>query len=221
MYQIESVFIGESQPNHTSSQAEIKLETRNKNIVGDIIRLAPHQFKLNCIRCSKTFQHFLEFTLHIEDHFMQNDAFILHNTSMKDENFIHGDMKFDETIIPVELINECQLDSECELEHNIPLKKSKLHANDAHDDSPSKHTEIREKRDGSYESVSKKYKCMICGVYCVSKSNLKIHSPARFASKVSVVCIMYKSILKRFISKPFQQMKFVKLKIHSNKLFDR
>lgn len=114
MYQIESVFIGESQPSsHISSQTEIKLETINGNRVGDIIRLAPKNFTLNCVQCSKTFQHFPEFTLHIEEHFRQNEAFM----SYKEENCTQNDIKFDE-IVPVELIAECQFGSECELDED-------------------------------------------------------------------------------------------------------
>lgn len=110
MYQIESVFIGESQvSSHISSQTEIKSETINGNRVGDIIRLSPKMFTLNCVQCSKVFQHFPEFTLHIEEHFMQDEAFI----SYKDGNFIQNAIKFDETV-PVELIAECDFGGDCE-----------------------------------------------------------------------------------------------------------
>lgn len=175
MYQIERVFIGESVPSCTPAQPQIKLETRTSNIVGDIIRFAPNQFKLNCIQCCQTFQQLYEFTLHIEDHFLQNDGFI------KDENFTPSDMKFDETIVPVDLI------SECDLEQNTPSLRSTPYVNDAFDNCLSELFEPAEdlkENDGSHERfVSNKHKCTICGIDCVSQNNLKQHMTAHGKEK--------------------------------------
>lgn len=122
MYQIESVFIGESQPSsQISLDTEIKSETINENRVGDIIRLAPKTFTLNCVQCSKAFRDFPEFTLHIEEHFMQNEAF----TSCKDGNLIQNDIKFDE-IVPVELIDEGDFGGECELDDDVDYCRKDL-----------------------------------------------------------------------------------------------
>lgn len=220
MYQIESVFIGENQPhNHNLSQTEIKLETVNKNRVGDIVRLAPNNFTLNCIQCSQTFQHFPEFTLHIEEHFVQNVAFI----SNKNKNYIQNDIKFDETV-PVELISECQFDIDYEFEEdanycssdfikseqNIPSLQSKSNVNDNDEadeiglgqttkerNSVSNtvvHHQSNEKSIKHKKLDDKKYKCMICGICCASKNNLKLHSTGH-ANEQDVFCLI---CMKRF-----------------------
>lgn len=200
MYQIESVFIGESQVNNCIPyRTGINSEAINRNRVGDIIRLAPNNFTLNCVQCSKKFQHFPEFTLHIEEHFMQNDAFILY----KDKHFIQNDIKFDETV-PVELISECQFDIECELEDDANYCGKDFikneHESQNHLESKSNYIDGAGKiglqqsskeckpfldtvnrqsneKNGKYKKLDdKKYKCMICGVCCESKNNLKVHS---------------------------------------------
>lgn len=191
MYQIESVFIGESQPNGGTLKTEVQIQTINNNKVGDVTRLAPNNFTLNCVRCSKTFQHFPEFTLHIEEHFLQSDSII---ASHADGNEKERITKYDETVSE-ELIKGCQFDIEYEPEDDIDYSGFiKNESNDRQVECESSANQIKNETDQqsienleptldlselvegvTYQQVNKKYECMICSVKCASKNNLKIH----------------------------------------------
>lgn len=155
MYQIESVFIGESLLNcNISPETKTKLKSRHENIVGDIIRVASNQYKFNCIRCAKAFEHFTQFTLHIEDHFMGTAGLSLQNTIIKDEQFMQSDIKFDETILPMELISESPFDIESELSQNI---------------SSNIIIKVDRENGGPSQEITSKY------INCMTKSDSKTH----------------------------------------------
>lgn len=191
MYHIESVFIGESQPDNGELRPEIQFETINKNKVGDVTRLAPNTFALHCVRCSKTFQHFPEFTLHIEEHFFQSNSLHVVNSN---ENDTKSSIKFDE-IVPAEFTNMCQFDVEYEAEDDNQLSEFIKNENNhqviesdcstINSKSVTYHQSIDELEpvfdlseliEGvTYQKVDNKYECITCGVKCTSKNNLKIH----------------------------------------------
>lgn len=111
MYQIESVFIGESQQGDASIKTEVQIETINNFKVGDVTRVAPNNFTLNCVRCLQTFRHFPEFTLHIEEHF--EDVFKSHSINEKALKKVISET---DGVLQEELVKDCGINEEYELE---------------------------------------------------------------------------------------------------------
>lgn len=218
MYQIESVFIGESHANCEPNQLQI--ETINKYKVGDVTRLSPNNFALNCVQCSQTFQHFPEFTLHIEEHFMQSDAFVGEKKCA---------IKFDDVTpaVPDELIKDYQLGIEYELEDNIDYNEFMKGENQDEQTSIEYKTAIKDEihepslpppstaaaaplipfestkpiEGVTYKKVNTKFECLVCRIKCTSKQNLQKH----FAVHTKIKNISCPICMKGFITVHYAQ----------------
>lgn len=75
MDQLESVFIDEgriiTENNGNFCQS---LDGESKKLkIGEIFQLENKTLSLSCIRCYETFQYFTEFSLHIQEHYLQGD----------------------------------------------------------------------------------------------------------------------------------------------------
>lgn len=190
MYQIERVFIGDDQ----QDGALIKTESLNNFKVGDVTRLAPHRFTLNCVQCSKSFQHFPEFTLHIEEHFLQGDILIASNVNavknetkpvevmqvefvdhneFNDENGLDGmnysdfiEMENYDQSLPLQIESELQNDGNDE-----PVKEIQLKIENTEET-----LDLSQFTEGvTYKRSGNAYECLTCGFKSPMKSNLKSH----------------------------------------------
>ncbi|XP_031626542.1 PR domain zinc finger protein 5-like [Contarinia nasturtii] len=206
MYQIESVFIGESQQGEEALiKTEVQTEIINCFRVGDVTRMAPNQFTLNCSQCSKSFYHFPEFTLHIEEHFLLGDVFIS-STATVDDSFINNVLKskriVNEDVVkidytdenePMEIVgDDIEYDNSfIEIEKNDTETMVEYRANDNDDHIPSDTVEEFESvfdlpqfiEGVTYKKVDNGFECMICGFKSAMKNNLKSHISVHIKSK--------------------------------------
>lgn len=184
MYQIESVFIGESQQGEPMIKSEVQTEIINNLKVGDVTRLGINNFTLNCTQCSQSFRHFPEFTLHIEEHFISGEIFISDNVCT---DAIKNELQTAEGEEQEDLINEIgymksesndQFMADSELlqfkstddTHNNEIKQHQL------DNEPEATFDLSQFIEGvTYRRVENVYECMICGFKSSIKSNLKSH----------------------------------------------
>lgn len=187
MYQIERVFIGESQPDDMIIKTEVETETICNFKVGDVTRLAPNNFILNCIQCSQSFHHFPEFTVHIEEHFMQGDVYItsklsaMNNeastieiiqncTEFNDENVT--DMPNDCMDIENENYDESTEEYDLETNKSANLRNEICFQTEELNDS----IDLSQFIEGvTYKKNKHNYECLTCGLKSNMKSNLKSH----------------------------------------------
>lgn len=189
MYQIESVFIGESQQGETLIKTEVKTELLNSFRVGDVTRMSPNNFTLNCAQCTKSFQHFPEFTMHIEEHFVHGDVFIT-DSAMKNEvksretpykldlyndeneplDIVAEDMRYDDSLIELEKMDP-EILAECGgSDNDIPdIPQGTIEELETIFD-------LSRFIEGvTYKKLGNGFECMICGYKSAMKRNLKSH----------------------------------------------
>lgn len=155
MYQIESVFIGDHRLDEPQFKSEIQPEIGNSFKVGDVIRIGTNNFAINCLECSKTFPHFAEFTLHIEEHFAQEDDEI---KDIKSELFDDELENSHDGIDCMEITESVTKSEACILEKFEPS------------------LDLTEFIEGvAYKKSQSDYECMICGFRTTLKYNLKAH----------------------------------------------
>lgn len=196
MYQIESVFIGDGQQDGALIN-EHKTEAISESMidlkVGDITRVAPHHFTLNCVQCLQSFQHFPEFTLHIEEHFLQGDILTAFNT-----NGANTEVKSNE-IVQVDFVDHGEFDDENVLEMPDEINYSDFMQTEnpsfetegglQSDTNDNKTNDIRMETDETAEALDlsqfiegvtykrrgNAYQCLTCGFKSPMKSNMKSH----------------------------------------------
>lgn len=190
MYQIESVFIGDSQQGEASIKSEIQTEIISNSKVGDITRLAPNKFNLSCAQCSQIFQHFPEFTLHIEEHFVQGDLFLssfdcsqineneLEN--IEERNIIRNDLFAYENDPEIISDDEMQYDEDYNRNENEVEEQSMTECGSNSESGVNYESEptldLTQFIEGvTYKRVNNGYECMICCFKSVMKCNLKSH----------------------------------------------
>lgn len=113
MNRVESVFIDADRivPEANSFWHSIDGEIKKLKI-GEVFQLEDKTLSLSCIRCFQTFQYFTEFSLHIQEHYLQGD--IVNLKEIKEE--------------PTENIEE-EIPSLVESAENLPiLQISSLHS---------------------------------------------------------------------------------------------
>lgn len=211
MYQIESVFI-ENQQNEALIKSEVQTEILSPYRVGDVIRLAENKFILNCMQCLQSFQHFSEFILHIEEHFIQSDAFILPQTIQNDYKIeitsniqeeppksIEYNYSNEQEVLNPEIVPKVDPDSQY-TEHFIENGSEFQFQPESKDDI--KKLMIQQVQSGpevvafdltqiiegvTYQKVDNRFECMICRSKFSSKSNLRSHIGVHVKTK-HVLC---------------------------------
>lgn len=171
MYQIESIFIGEGQQGEALIKSEIQTGSLIDFKVGDVSRLAPNHFVLNCKQCSQQFQHFPEFILHIEDHYLQDDVF---TSTDADEDFKSFSESSQMILQEHELCEEMELDIR---NVNTEQDQNSLHS-DAHStvnySTPA--VDLSQMIDGViYRKIDDMYVCKICGFKTRLRAKIKSH----------------------------------------------
>ncbi|XP_055302207.1 zinc finger protein 26-like isoform X2 [Sitodiplosis mosellana] len=197
MYQIESVFIGESQHGEPLIKSEVQTEIINNFKVGDvtmITRMDTNNFtlNLNCAQCSRSFRNFPEFTKHIEKHFLHGDVFIsnditsdnaMKNESTKtttaaveeeEEGFINDENEPEIPDDEMEYMNESVWNNQFMVECDLQTENEIKHP--TYDGTAPATFDLSQFVEGvTYKKVENVYECMICGFQSVMKSNLKSH----------------------------------------------
>lgn len=202
MYQIESVFIGESQHGETVIKSEIQTEIISNFKVGDVTmttKLSTNNFTLhlNCTQCSQSFQNFPKFTEHIEEHFINGDVFISNDAS--DENTDKNETRKTKTAAAKkEEEEELVINNSCSLlhdEHGTKIPEDEMECNNrfmvesvsqiqsdteinnpTYDETASPTIDLSRFVEGiTYKKIKNAYECMICGFQSAMKSNLKSH----------------------------------------------
>lgn len=198
MYQIERVYIGESQQDEAHIKSEVQTEISNTFRVGDVIRLAENRLLLNCVQCLRSFQHFPEFTLHIEEHFVQDDVFVSPRTiqnntkneiTISDEiekDFIYEndqdilEHENDTKIMPqmsytdilVENENELAIDAQPETKDEV--KSQIIQQLTSTSEMPI--LDLTQIVEGvTYQKIDNQFECMICRSKFANKNNLRSH----------------------------------------------
>lgn len=149
----------------------------NKLKIGEIFLLKDHSQTLNCIQCLREFQHFTEFTLHIQEHYSHCDI-VPFDRKVKTENHI------EEVLIKIEPEHCFENDGD------TPPK-----GYSGYDDAKDEFVYSTTDKNGTVSTEptikneleideTEKFTCGLCGWVCKAKRYLKTHIETHSDSRV-------------------------------------